>query len=157
MENQKEIKLSSGWSNISLYGALILLILISIVIYLFLPERKMDNGMIIGGIIYVALVCFIVYLFIYLSSAKVIDGKVILKKQFRPAKSYGFDKIGELSSFRLKRSKYITVEMKNDDGSIEKYVIMNSSALLSFENQDAEEILFSLKRIGRLDKIPKDN
>ncbi|MBV7440544.1 hypothetical protein KRX57_03860 [Weeksellaceae bacterium TAE3-ERU29] len=156
MENQKEIKLSSGWSVISLYIGAILLILVSVIIYLFVP-LKMDNGVIIGGLIYLMLFCFVVYLFMYMSTAKVIDGKVILKKQFRPAKSYEFDKIGELSSFRIKRSKYTTIEMKNNDGSIEKYVIMNSSALLSFENQDAEEILFSLKRIGRLGKIPKDN
>ena len=154
MENQKEIKLSSGWSNISLYGGAILLILVSVAIYLVAP-REMTNGVIIGGIIYVALVCFMVYLFLYTSSAKVTDEKVILKKQFRPAKSYGFDKIGELSSFTIKRSKYTIVEMKNDDGSIEKYVIMNSNHLLSFENQDAEEILFSLKRIGRLGKNPE--
>jgi hypothetical protein len=39
--------------------------------------------------------------------------------------------------------------MKNDDDSLEKYMIVNSRALLSFERKDAEEALLSLRRIPK--------
>lgn len=35
--------------------------------------------------------------------------------------------------------------MKNDDDSMEKYLIINSKSFLSFENKDAEQVLISLR------------
>jgi len=39
--------------------------------------------------------------------------------------------------------------MKNNDGTLEKYLIVNSKHLLSFENKDAEQILLSLRNMAR--------
>ena len=38
--------------------------------------------------------------------------------------------------------------MKNDDDTLEKYLIINSKSLLSFENKDAEQALIDLRNIA---------
>jgi len=149
MNEQKEIKLSSNWTNLGLYAGAILCIAMLPIIFLILTEQKFHVGMIIGPLVFIALIGFIIYQFIYVCDARVVDDKLILKKQFRPAKSYSFDRIGYPTSFRLKNTKYVTVEMKNDDNSLEKYMIVNSRALLSFEKKDAEEALLNLRRIPK--------
>ena len=149
MENQKEIKLSSNWTNLGLYGGFVLVIAMIPIVFLSAQEQEFHMGMLLGGVVFLAMVGFLVYQLIYICDARIVGDKVVLKKQFRPAKSYSFDKIGYPSSFQLKRTKYITVEMTNDDNSTEKYLIVNSKSLLSFENKDAEEALMSIRRINR--------
>ncbi|NER17613.1 hypothetical protein [Spongiivirga citrea] len=149
MSTQTEIKLSSNWTNVGLYGgSLLVLFMIPILIFA-TKEQEFHMGMLLAGIIFLALIGFLIYLFIYTCDARIIEDKIILKKQFRRAKSYSFDRIGYPTSFQLKRTKYITVEMKNDDNSTEKYLIMNSKSLLSFENKDAEQALISLRNSTR--------
>ena len=148
MNNQKEIKLSSNWTNIGLYtGSLLTLIMIPILIFV-VKYQEFHIGMVLAGILLLALVGFQIYLYAYVCDARVVGDKIILKKKFRPAKTYSFDKIGYPSSFQFKRTKYITVEMKNDDNTTEKFVIVNSKSLLSFENKDAEQALISLRKLG---------
>ena len=133
MNNQKEVKLSSNWTNVRLYlGSIISLMMIPILIFI-VKNQEFHMGMVLAGILFVALIGFQIYLHAYICDARVVGDKIILKKKFRPAKTYSFDKIGRISSFQLKRTKYITVEMKNDTRTIEKYLIMNSKSLLSFE------------------------
>ncbi|MCB4797967.1 hypothetical protein [Neotamlana laminarinivorans] len=142
--NQNEIKLSSNWTNIGLYGGSVLVLFMIPVLISVIKEQKFNGGMVIGGIVFVALVGFLIYQFIYVCNAKIIGDKIVLKKKFKPSKSYNFDRIGYPKSFQLKRTKYITVEMRNDDSTVEKYLIVNSKSLLSFENKDAEKTLISL-------------
>lgn len=145
MNTQKEIKLSSNWTNVGLYaGSFLVLLMIPVFIFL-IKEQEFHIGMVIGVIFYLALIGFLIYQFLYVSDARIVGDKIILKKKFKPSKSYSFDKIGYPESFQLKRTKYITVPMQNDDGTIEKYLIINSNALLSFENKDAEQTLISLR------------
>ncbi|GAA3517425.1 hypothetical protein GCM10022393_34440 [Aquimarina addita] len=149
MNNQKEIKLSSNWTNVGLYGGSLLVLLMTPVLIFVLKEQKFHIGMVIGGIVYIALVGFLIYQFLYVCDAKIIGDKIVLKKKFKPSKSYSFDRIGYPESFQLKRTKYITVEMKNDDNTVEKYLIVNSKSLLSFKNKDAEQTLISLRNLAR--------
>lgn len=149
MNDQKEIKLSSNWTNIGIYGgALLILICIPAVVFV-MTYQEFHMGMVIAGLGFLLLIGFSIFLIVFACDARVIGDKLVLKKQFRSSKSYSFDKIGYPSSFKIKRTKYTTVEMKNDDKSIEKYLIVNSKALLSFENKDAEQILISLRNIAR--------
>lgn len=149
MDNQKEIKLSSNWTNVGLYGGSILLLVMIPIFISEIKEQELHIGIIIGGIIFIALCGFLIYQFIYVCDARIIGNKIVLKKKFRPSKSYSFDRIGYPGSFQLKKTKYITVEMKNDDDTFEKYLIINSKSLLSFEKKDAEQILISLRSIAR--------
>lgn len=150
MSEQDEIKLSSNWANFGLYfGAFISLAFIPI-FYLVITSQPYHIGMVLGGIIYVALVGFVIYWFMFGASARIKGDKLIFKKQFSAPKVYGFDKIGDISSFRLKRGKFTTVKMENEDGSFDNYFIYNSFSLLSFENKDAEESLNALKRMSKM-------
>ena len=149
MNNQKEIKLSSNWTNVGLYGGSLLVLLMTPVLIFTLKEQEFHIGMVIGIIVFIAMVGFLIYQFLYVCDAKIIGDKIVLKKKFKPSKSYSFDRIGYPESFQLKRTKYITVEMKNDDNTVEKYLIVNSKSLLSFENKDAEQTLISLRKLAR--------
>ena len=149
MNNRREYKLSSSWTNVGIYGAALLCIIMAPVLYLTAAEQEFHFGLIIGPIIFLLLTGFVIYQFIYASDARIIGDQLVLKKQFRPAKSYSFDKIGYPTSFQLKRTKYITVKMTNEDGSEEKYLIINSNAILAFENKDAQQALISLRNLAR--------
>jgi len=148
MNTQKEIKLSSDWTNVGLYGGGLLVLIMTPVMALAMTAQKFHGGMLLGGALYMVLIGFMIYLFVYTCDARVIGDKIILKKQFRPSKAYSFDRIGYPTSFQLKSTKYIKVEMKNDDNSFEKYLIINSRSLLSFENKDAEYALRSLRNLA---------
>ena len=36
--------------------------------------------------------------------------------------------------------------MKNEDNQMEKYLVVNSRSLLSFDNKDAEQVLLALRK-----------
>lgn len=152
MAGNTEIKLSSNWTNVGLYLGTIVVILMIPVLAKVIQEQEFHMGMLLAGAIFIALIGFIVYLFIFLCDARVIGDKLVLKKKFRAAKHYSFDKIGYPKSFHLKRSKYTTVEMQNEDKSQEKYLIMNNRSLLSFENKDAEQTLIDLRNMAMRSK-----
>lgn len=145
MENKKEIKLSSDWTNVGLYGGGILCLIFIPIFFFVLTNQRFHIGMLIGGLGLLLLTGFVVYQFIYACDARIINDTLVLKKQFRLPKSYSFDRIGYPTSFQLKRTKYTTIEMTNDDNTQEKYLIINSKSLLAFENKDAEQILMSLR------------
>lgn len=145
MENKKEIKLSSNWTNVGLYGGSALVLFIIPMLYFATEDQEFHMGMVLAGVILLVLIGFMVYQFIYVCDARIINNKIVLKKKFRPEKTYSFDKIGYPSSFQIKRTRYITVQMKNDDNTSEKYLIVNSTSILSFENKDAEQVLISLR------------
>jgi hypothetical protein len=141
MSTQRELTLSSKWTNASLYGGALLIVFIVPVTFLAMTEQKFHVGMVFGLLILLALVGFLIYQFIFACKAQLSDVSLTLKKQFRPAKSYSFDKICSVSSFTLKMTKYITLVMLNENGSTEKYLIINNHSLLSFEKIDAEQTL----------------
>ena len=115
VNNQKEIKLSSSWGNVGLYGGALLCIMMITPIYLAITNQRFHIGMIIGLMLFLLLIGFVIYQFIYVCDARIIDNKLVLKKKFRSSKAYTFDKIDYISSFQLKTTKYITVEIKIDN------------------------------------------
>ncbi len=145
MSNQNEITLSSKWTNFGLYVGAFLIVFIIPVSFFSMAHQKFHGGMVIGILILLVLIGFLTYQFIFACKAQLSGNMLILKKQFRPAKSYSFDKILSVSSFKYKRTKYITVLMINEDDTTEKYLIINNYALLSFENKDAEQTLLNLR------------
>ncbi|MBL3657931.1 hypothetical protein [Fulvivirga sediminis] len=147
MNNQGEVKLSSNWTGIGLYiSAFFILIMSPIVIFSNL-DQDFHMGMLLSAAVFLASVSFLIYLFAYSCDARIVGDKIVLKKQFRPAKSYTFDQIGYPTSFQLKKTKYITVEMK-DNQAMEKYIIINSRSLFS-SSKDAEQTLINLRNLAR--------
>jgi hypothetical protein len=145
MSNQNEITLSSKWTNFLLYSGAFLIIFIIPVLSSGMINQKFHAGKVMAILILLVLIGFLTYQFIFACKAQLSGNMLILKKQFRPAKSYSFDKILSVSSFKYKRIKYITVSMLNEDDATEKYLILNNHAILSFENIDAEQTLLNLR------------
>lgn len=142
---KKEIKLSSKLSTFSLYGGSILVLAIVPILVLTTRSGEISFRLIFTYAFFLAMVAFMIYLFKHTCSARVVGDQIVLKKQFRPAKSYSFDKIGYPRSFRLRSTKYTTFKMKNTDNTTEKFLIMNSRSFLAFEKKDAEELLLLLR------------
>lgn len=147
MTNFKETKISSNWTKVGLYASLILVLVMLPIIFTASQGQEFHVGMLIAGLIFLALVAFIVYQFMYVCDARIIGDKLILKKQFRPAKSYAFNQIGYPTSFNYKSTKYTTVDMKNEDHTTEKYLILNSRGIFAFGNKDAEGVLKELRNM----------
>ncbi|MCD8412004.1 hypothetical protein [Tenacibaculum finnmarkense] len=145
----KEIKLSSKFTNLGIYGGLLLVFILIPVLLAAIKNEEMNGGMLFAGIIFLAMIVFLCYLFLFVCSAKTENNTLLLKKQFRPIETYTFDKIGNISSFRLKTTKYTTVKIKKESGNFEKYIIINSKNLFFKDKIDAEEKLKELKGIAK--------
>ncbi|MCH3884164.1 hypothetical protein [Tenacibaculum aquimarinum] len=143
----KEIKLSSKLTIIGLYGGALLYLIMIPVIFKAIESESFHIGMLFAGAITLAMAGFLVYQFKFVCSAKIVNNKLILKKQFHSPETYTFDKIGDISSFRLKNTKYTTVKMKGRHQDFEKYMIITSKSFLFKDKIDAEEKLKELKRI----------
>jgi hypothetical protein len=148
MNSRAEIKLSSNWTNVGLYGSAGLILFVGFFSILAILDGPVHGGTILAMILLLVLIGIVAYMFVYVCDARIIDNKLVLKKQFRPAKAYSFDKIGFPSSFKYKTTKYISFHMENEDGAEEKYMIINSNHLIAFENKDAEEVLIKLREFA---------
>lgn len=109
-------------------------------------EFRFEGGQLIAVVILLAFVGLTLYLAFNLSEVRLSKNEIKFKKIFGPEKVYSFDKIGYPSSFRYKRLKFTSIEMKGASEEIAKYLILNNNALLSGERIDAEEILLSLRK-----------
>ena len=86
-----------------MYGESILILIGGFILfpYAYAEREKIGIGILFIAILYLAIISFQVYQFIYACNARVIKDKIILKKQFREAKTYSFDKIGTPTSFQI--------------------------------------------------------
>lgn len=142
----KEITLSSKFTKVGLYlSVLIILVMLPVIFNLFSQSNEFHIGMLIAGVILLAMVGFLIYQFKFVSHAKIENNKLVFTKQFSAPEVYSFDQIDEVSSFRLKNTKYTTVKMKNRHNTIDKYMIINSKSLLFKDKVDAESELKRLK------------
>ena len=148
MNTLKEIKLSSNWTNVGIYVGGLLCVGFIPVLYFVITNQEFHIGIVVGLLGFLLLLGFVVYQLLYACDARIIHDKLVLKKQFRNAKSYPFDRIGYPSSFQIKRTKYVSVKMKKDDNSLEKYLIINTNSLLAFENKDAQQLLLRLRNLA---------
>ena len=105
--------------------------------------------MLFAGAVAIVMAGFLIYQFKYVCNAKIINNKLVLKKQFSSPETYTFDKIGDISSFRLKNTKYTTVKMKNRHQGFEKYMIITSKSFFFTDKIDAEKKLNQLKHLER--------
>lgn len=144
--NKRTVKISSNWTNIGVYVGLFLAVFLVLIFVFTLKTEGFKGNVILFGLFVLIIVVLIIYQFMYACEAKIVDNKLMLTKQFRPTKYYAFDKIKDVSSFKIKHTNYIIINMQNDDNNFEKYLIINTNSLLAFENKDAERVLKNLKR-----------
>ena len=144
----KTLQLSSSWTKFTIFLALFMFFGLIPVVFWAIPDVELNAGLVIIGIVHLIILGFVVYYAANLATVKVVGEKISFQKLFRPAKLYSFDKIGFISSFHLKRSKFTTVFMRSDTGEKEKYIILNNNGLLSFEKKDAQQMLYELVQIG---------
>lgn len=145
----KEQKLSSSWTKPMLFLMIVLWIVLPIWFLSTTENSKLGTGQIFSLVLFVVLVGLTLYLIFSLCEVKVIENEIRFKKIFGPERTYSFDKIGYPSSFRFKRLKFTSIEMKNQSGNVDNYLILNNDALLSGERIDAEQILMSLRQLNR--------
>lgn len=146
----KEKQISSGWTiPLIIIMFVFWVVMLPVLILITSMEFKLEGGQLFAAIFYLLLVALTLYLTFSLSIVKLTDSEVVCKKFLRPERKYTFDKIGYPKSFRYKRLKFTSVEMKNTNGSIDKFLILNNNAMLSGERKDAEEILHSIRKTGR--------
>lgn len=148
MDTSKEIRLSSSWEILKMYGACIFLMFAIPTTIIASLEYEFNILMFILGAIYLMIIGLLSYSFKYACEAKIVDDKIVLKKQFRPRKEFSFDRIGEISSFQLNRTKYITFQILNDKNVYENYLIINTRPFLSFDNNNIEQVLLNLRNLG---------
>ena len=148
MNNQKKIKLSSNWTNVD--GGLLGGLFFSAFFIISIIRQNFNHGTIMAIQVFLflfplSITAFFINRLIFACDAKIIQDKLILTKQFRSSKSYTFDKIERISSSRSWNVKHITVKMRNDDNSLEKFVIINHRSFFSSKNRDPERILRELQ------------
>ena len=145
MTEQEETKISSNWTTVSLYASVLIIVVFVPIMIFTNKDRPFHMGMPIAILAISVLICLTAYQFMFVCTAKIVGDTLVLKKQFRPEKTYSFDKIGQPKSLQLGSTRYITFRMTNDDNTEEKFIIINSRAMLAFENRDAEQILLGLR------------
>jgi hypothetical protein len=123
MSNQKNIRLSSSSSGFLIHLALLAVIMMIPAFGLIIMTDGFHIGIIIGIVIYLFVLLIIVSQFNTNCDARIIDNKLVLKKMYKSAKSYSFDRIAKVESSRLRRVQYIYLDMTNDDGELEYYMI----------------------------------
>lgn len=141
METKKEIRLSSKWTNFYIYFELIVILIGGCFFFFRSIQNEFEDWMLIIGVQFLLFTAFFMYQLIYACEARVTNDKLVLKKLFRPSKSYSFEKIGNLRSFYT----YTLVKMENDYKVLEKYVIMNKADFWVSEKKDPKQILISLR------------
>lgn len=116
--------------------------------YMAATAQEFHPGIIVGTLVMLAMFAFAIYLLLYATEAWVEGDQLKMKKIFRPLQTFTYEQVGYPKSFQYKRTKYTTVHINKGGGVEEKFLIMNSKALLSFEKKDAEQMLFAMHNLG---------
>ena len=109
-------------------------------------DPKIITGTFVSGLL------LIIYPSIYsrMTIAEVRSEKLILRRLFGKEKQFIFSDIMDVSSFQLSRTNFVTIKIKNEFDKVEKFIIMNSKSLLSFEKVNAKKVLIALKNYDSL-------
>ena len=143
-------KISAKNTKLSLFFLFFVWVLFpTFILYNTLPKifsEKHQLLLLIGlNLFCLATIAFAVYLYLFVSEVEVEENQLIFKKKFRSKKTYTFDKLGIPRSFYIRGTKFIiTVDMTNEDGSTEKFLIMNNKSLSLNDDIDTEDVLWSL-------------
>ena len=151
MASNTKIRLSSKWTNLNLYAYVFCLLALLIILVWVSKDLEFHIIMVFFGLVLLIIIGLIAYQFMHICNAYIVGEKLILKKQFRTAKSYSIHKIGSIPSDYISCDKYTTVQMKNEDKSLEKYIILSNESLFS-KTIDPEEILTLLRDTAMYEK-----
>ena len=150
---KRNLTLSSGWTKRAFVFSIIMPF-VFLAIFTFIGVRSEFSPVILimsgfSGLLLIILP--IVYS--RLTIAEINGDSLRLKRIFGKEKEVQFSAIQDVSSFRISRTTFVTVKIKNKSTEPEKYTIMNSKSLLSFENRNAKKILLALKDYDSLKRF----
>ncbi|MCL5246563.1 hypothetical protein M4I21_12130 [Cellulophaga sp. 20_2_10] len=151
MSSTEQVRLSSKWTNLNLYAYFFCLLALLIILVWISKDLEFHIIIVFFGLVLLIIIGLIAYQFMYICNAYIVGEKLILKKQFRAAKSYSIHKIGSIHSVYISSDKYTTVQMKNEDKSLEKYIILSNESLFS-KTIDPEEMLILLRDTAMYEK-----
>lgn len=143
MKNDVTFKLTSDWPHKLTVFAVLSMIALWVMNVVFLLSMKFELMMILPIVLTLIFTGFVFYLLFMNASARIVGDEIYFKKLFGQEKKYNLINLGYPSSFKLKRRKFITIEMKDVDYSTESFLIIYYNSIFSSEHKDAEQILLS--------------
>jgi hypothetical protein len=128
LEKGRPVKVSSDFSFFGAFLSLAIAILFSIVIF-----NSKVTGLPI--VIYIVLLGLCIFQFVYVSNVILEGDKLIIKKLFRKTEVIFLSQIVDISTFKLKSTKYTFLKYNIDEYKDSKALILNSNSVL-FGKQD---------------------
>lgn len=140
-------KISSEWTKPMLIINAVSGIVLPIIVLYFGIE--LTGSAIFSLILIGSVIALNIYLVLNLTEVTIHEDELRFKRLLGPERIYSFTQIGFTSSFILKYLQFTTVDMHDEEGKVEKFLILNNFGLVSGENKDAKEILNGLRRTSR--------
>lgn len=140
-------KISSEWTKPMLIINVALGIGLSINVLHF--DFKLTGSHIFGLFLNLSAIALNIYLVLKLTEVTLHENELRFKRLLGPERIYSFTQIGFTSSFMLKLLQFTKVDMHDEEGKVEKFLILNNLGLFSGENKDAKKILNGLRRTSR--------
>ena len=140
MKNYKYVKLSSGMTNITFVGLIILaFILLAVIFSQFIFTLFDVNiwGFILVSLILLALVFFML---INLTKAEIIENQFHLKKFFGQKEIFDIQQLESVKSMDSRKETFILFTIKDHDKK-KNYLIYGSKLFYAKDNSDSETIL----------------
>ncbi len=128
LEKGRPVKVSSDFSFFGAFFSLAIVILFSMVIF----HNKVAG---LPIVIYIALLGLCIFQFAYVSKVILEGDKLIIKKLFRKSEVINLSQIVNISTFKLKSTKYTFLKYNIDEYKESKALILNSNSVL-FGKQD---------------------
>ena len=150
---KRKMTLSSRWTHRA-FAFSIIMPLFFLALFTFLGVRSEFSPVILIMSGFSGLLLLILPIaYSCLTIAEIKGDRLQLKRIFGKEKEVQFSAIQDVTSFRISRTIFVTITIKNENNEPEKYSIMNSKALLSFENRNAKKILLALKDYDSLKRF----
>ncbi|WP_121967420.1 hypothetical protein [Myroides sp. N17-2] len=83
---------------------------------------------------------------LYLCSAYLRNDKIVLKKLLRGEKTYTAKQIVSIKKINMRGLHYVMVTMRNVDGTMERFMILNIYTWYAMSKYNAEEVLTELQK-----------
>ena len=138
-------KLSSSWTSILPIFLIVLIILNLFVTWVAYTEDGFTFGLVIYLLVVAALVYFIIYLVRYSAHARVENNRLYVQKLFQEEKVYDFNAVTTVNNTTLRRTNYTRAQLKNADGSLEKFLILSTNSFFGSSKLDVKDLLLQMK------------
>ncbi|QKG78886.1 hypothetical protein [Tenuifilum thalassicum] len=142
LEKGRPVKVSSDFSFFGAFIGLIIVLLYSFILFAIMKDPSTEfNKLALPLIFYFIILGLTIYQFIFVSKVFLVGNKLLIKKIFRKKETVLLNQIQNISTFRLKNTKYTIVSYKLDNGLESKALILNSNSVLFGKQETLEDLL----------------